>query len=96
MLAGLVGIVDPGAGPGLKLGAGLYSRRLRYAVPPLAGVGGRAEVHIKVPMSVDLKGVHRMIAGERQSRDNHLRRLRWHDFAVLERVTLDLAAGLRV
>src|SRR5271166_4548366 len=62
-------VVAPDTGPCLELSARLNTRRIRHSVSGLAGIRGRAEVHIECTWGIDLERVHRVIAGKRQSRD---------------------------
>jgi hypothetical protein len=73
-LPGPIGVVAPDAGARLEFGARLNARRVRHSVFDLAGIGRRAQVDVERALRIDPERVHRMIAGERQSGDDHLGR----------------------
>ena len=67
MLILFVGVVEPDAGASLELRARLMTGRIGHAVLKLAGIGRRAEIDEQTAFVIDGEGMHRMIAGERQS-----------------------------
>src|SRR3984893_12690671 len=89
-------VVAPDAGPRLELSARLNTRRIRHSVSDLAGICGRAEVHIECTLDIDLERVHRVIAGKRQSRDDHLGRIMWCNSLRRQRITNDAVVCFRV
>jgi glutathione S-transferase len=60
------------------------------AVLELAGIGCRAEIDEQMALAVDGERMHRMIAGERQSRDNDLRIFLRRDAVGRQRIADDL------
>ena len=96
MLVRLVGIVAPGAGPGLQLGAGLDARRMRDAVRTLAGIRRRAHVDIQMARAVDDHRMHGMVAAQRQAGDDRGRLTLRRDLTVDERIAHDAIIDLGV
>jgi hypothetical protein len=90
MLIFFVGVVEPDAGASLELRAGLMAGRIRHTVLELAGIGCRAEIDEQMALAVDGERMHRMIAGERQSRDNDLRIFLRRDAVGRQRIADDL------
>src|SRR5579871_3950409 len=88
------GIVTPRATAGLEFGAGTVAARAGHPVSDLAGIGCRAEVHIKISLCVDHKRMHGMIATERKSGNDHLRRRGWHGRAGRQPITYDAVVHL--
>src|SRR4029079_14963814 len=73
MLIFFVGVIKPGAGASLELGAWHMTRRTGHAVLDLARIGRRPEIDEEMAFVIDDEGMHRMIAGERQAGNNDLR-----------------------
>ena len=97
MLVQPVGVITPGAASGLQLGARIFARHVRHAVLALAGIGRGTEVDIEIARRVDREGMHRMIAGQRQSRDDGLRRPGRRDRRPAgKRVAHDAVVGLGI
>ena len=74
MLIQPVGVVAPGAGSRLQFRAGVVARHIRHAILALARIRGGSEVDVKVALWINREGMHRMIADQRQSRHDSLRR----------------------
>src|SRR3984893_18124453 len=74
LLPGAVRVVAPRAAARLEFRARTDPRGVEHPVLDLAGIGGRAEIDIEIALPVDRKRMHRMVAGDRQPGDDHLRR----------------------
>ena len=64
--------------------------RIGHAVLELAGIGRRAEIDEQMAFVVDGERMHRMIAGERQPRDDDLRTFLRRDAIGRQRIADDL------
>ena len=96
MLIFFVGVVEPDAGAGLELGAGLMAGRIGDAVLHLAGIGRRAEIDEQMALGIDDERMHRMIAGERQAGEDDLRLSVRRDAVGRQRIADDLVVLLGV
>jgi hypothetical protein len=95
-LPGPIGVVAPDAGARLKLRARLNAGRVWHSVFDLAGIGRRAQVDVERALRIDPERVHRVIAGKRQSGDDHLGQGARCDCPRLQGVTNDAIVRLRI
>ena len=95
-LPGLVGVVAPGAAVGFEFHARLQARRTCLAVVGLTAIGRRTDVDIKIALRIDDEGMHGVIAGQRQPRDDDLRLRFRDDRTVGDRVTKDFVVLLGI
>jgi hypothetical protein len=95
-LPGLVRVVAPDAAARFELLAGLEARRLRHAVFLLTGIGGRRDIDEHLAFVVDGEGVHGMVAGERQPRDDGLGRIGGHRTGLRQPVAHDAVVYLGI
>src|SRR6185295_20001299 len=75
----LARVVAPDAAAGLELLAGVGSGRLEGAILLLTGIGGGGDVDVHRAVGVDDEGMHRMVAGQRQTRNDGFGSLTRHD-----------------
>ncbi len=96
MLPRPVRIVAPRAGPRLEFRARAEAGRPGHTIAGLAGIGGRAEVHIEMALWVDHERMHRMIAAERKSGNDDLRRPGRDGHFARQSITHDAVVHLRI
>ena len=90
MLILLIGFVAPGPGAGFEFGAWLMTGRVGDPVFDLARIRRRSEVDVQVSFLIDDERMHRVVAGERQARENDLGFLVRRDGSRGQRIADDL------